>query len=532
VEENPYSENHRTDNAKFADGELLLIEDYLRNPFEVKSLSGLNKKDRMNFINKAKRFAIQNDRLYKLATDEGNIHQLVVPKEKRMWMMMAAHDHLGHKGLFATEDLLSKRFWWPDMNGDINWFIRSCKECQERDMRLQKMPPTLTYTPSLFQKIHIDVFKLSPASNGYNMVIHGRCALTSWSEARAIKKETARIMGEWFFDEILCRWGCPEEVVSDNAPAMKNVLSWLEEKYGIRGVRISPYNSQGNGKIERAHLDIREALSKATSGHLGKWYWFLKPILWADRITVRRGLGCSPYFAVTGAEPILPLDIVESTWLVKTPDRTLSTSELIGLRAQALAKHQSHVEAMRNRVDENKRKALRAFEKHHRGKIRNFNFAPGTLVQIRNSAIETNLDRKMYPRYLGPMVVIRRTKGGSYVIAQMDGTLLKEKVAAFRVLPHVARYRPIKLPQNIHDLIDVSKEKLDEMILDDDEQEPGIDYAFASLPNFDTSEGDFEHLRDNEVPDFDEVSDLDEDSDLDREGVPTQLRKSKRLAQT
>ena len=92
------------------------------------------------------------------------------------------------------------------------------------------------------------------------------------------------------------------------------VLKWLEDKYGIRGIRISPYNSQANGKIERAHFDIRQALVKATGGDLSKWYWFLKPVLWADRVTVRKGLGCSPYFITLGAEPILPLDIVKSTW--------------------------------------------------------------------------------------------------------------------------------------------------------------------------------------------------------------------------
>ena len=57
---------------------------------------------------------------------------------------------------------------------------------------------------------------------------------------------------------------------------------------------------------------------------------------------------------VTGTESISPLDIVESTWLVKYPERILSNKELIGFRARALAKHCVHIRDMIERVNENK----------------------------------------------------------------------------------------------------------------------------------------------------------------------------------
>jgi len=53
--------------------------------------------------------------------------------------------------------------------------------------------------------------------------------------------------------------------------------------------------------------------------------------MWANRITVRKGMGCSPYFMVTGAHPTIPLDIIEAMWLVKYLERMLSREELIGL---------------------------------------------------------------------------------------------------------------------------------------------------------------------------------------------------------
>jgi len=274
------------------------------------------------------------------------------------------------------------------------------------------------------------------------------------------------------------------------------MANWLRDKYGIRGIRISPYNSQANAKIERAHFDIRQALAKATSGNLHHWFYFLKHILWADRITTRKSLGCSPYFFVLGAEPILPLDLVEATWLVKTPERVWTREELIGFRAQALAKHRTHVQEMIERVNENKRKNIRKFERDYMRTIKAYDFKPGSLVQVRNTQIEKNLDRKMYPRYFGPCIVIRRTKGGSYILAEMDGTLMRGKFGAFRVLPHMARYSPIELPANIEELIHLSKEKLDELVEEEEDNDygPDKDYVFERIPNLRSqiSEKDFD----------------------------------------
>jgi hypothetical protein len=44
--------------------------------------------------------------------------------------------------------------------------------------------------------------------------------------------------------------------------------------------------------------------------------------------------------------------------------------------------------------------------KDHAATIRNFDFKAGTLVLIRNTAIKKALNRKMRPRYLGPLVVV------------------------------------------------------------------------------------------------------------------------------
>ena len=66
---------------------------------------------------------------------------------------------------------------------------------------------------------------------------------------------------------------------------------------------------------------------------------------------------------LTGAHPTLPLDIQEATWLVELPGRPLSTAELVGFRARALAKHRQHVAEMRAKIDKGKQEWLVRYER-------------------------------------------------------------------------------------------------------------------------------------------------------------------------
>jgi hypothetical protein len=236
-------------------------------------------------------------------------------------------------------------------------------------------------------------------------------------------------------------------------------------------IRISGYNSKANGLVERSHFDVCQALFKAADGNEAKWSQSCYSVFWAERITTKKMMGCSPYFAATGTHPLIPLDIVEATYLQPPPDSVLSTTDLIARRAIALQRRKADLAKLHTKVFATRKQAAIHFEQKHMRTIHNFNFQYGDLVLMRNTRIEYSLDRKLKPRYLGPLIVISRNKGGAYIVCELDGTVMHRPIAAFRLVPYHAR-TTIYLPANAIDIDTNRLRQLEELDLGIDEEEP------------------------------------------------------------
>jgi hypothetical protein len=403
-------------------------------------------------------FFRDDDGLWK--RDPRGAHKRVLYHNRRIEAIHAAHDDVGHRGFYATHALITEQYWWPFLGHDVAWYVRTCHICQTRQTRQIRIPPVVATPAPLFSKCYIDTMFL-PRSTGFGFIVQGRCSLTHYPEFRALRKETAQSIGDWIFQDILCRWGALVEIVSDNGRPFVAVLGYLKKKYHIKHIRISGYNSRTNGIVERSHFDVRQALYKAADGDQSRWAQVAHSVFWSERITPRRRMGCSPYYAATGTHPILPFDIVEANYLLPPPDSMLASTDLIASRAIALQKCTEDLALLHDQVHAERNCAAARFEREHAATIRDFNFQPGDLVLVRNTAIEKALNRKMRPRYTGPLVVVSRNRGGAYILCELDGTLAQAPFAAFRVLPYFAREH-IDIPDLVQHL-DISAARLREM---------------------------------------------------------------------
>ena len=163
--------------------------------------------------------------------------------------MAVAHNDTGHHGFYATHTLITERYWWPFMGRDIAWYVWTCHICQTRQTRQITIPLVVAMPAPLFAKMYMDTMHLS-RSSGFLYIVQGRCSLTHYPEFRMFQKETAQAIGDWIFQDILCRWGTLVEIVSDNGKPFVAALGHLEKKYHIRHIRISGYNSRANGIVE------------------------------------------------------------------------------------------------------------------------------------------------------------------------------------------------------------------------------------------------------------------------------------------
>lgn len=334
-----------------------------------------------------------------------------------------------------------------------------------------------------------------PKSGGFKYIVQARCSLVHYPEWRMLRNETAKAIADWIWQDILCRWGAISEIVSDNGAPFVKALTELGNRYHVHHIRISGYNSRANGIVERSHYDVRQALYKAADGDASKWSQVAYSVFWSERITTRKRMGCSPYFAVTGTHPLIPLDILEATYLQPPPDSVLSITDLIARRAIALQKRFDDIQQIHSRVFEARNQAARRFEEEHQHTIHDFDFQRGRLVLVRNTQIEKALNRKMRPRYLGPLIVLGRNLRGSYLLCELDGSVLDRPTAAFRVIPYFAR-QSIPLPPSFTDATPerirkmmASKSHGDDEPLDDDFDEDN-EFDIQQVPSDHDSDDD------------------------------------------
>ena len=423
----------RSEKAVLRDEKLKMIEEFLKAPVDM---SRMPSTDQKRFIKSVTEFFVSEKRLWK--KDRQGRHKLVIWEDKRLELIRQAHDELGHKGVFTVKRRLEERFWWPYMEADVKWFVQTCHECQVRLVRKIVIPPTVATPAGLFRKVYIDTM-LMPKAKGYRYVIHARCSLTSYPEWTMVRNENFRTIAKFIFENLLCRWGALEILVSDNAPQYLQAAEYLAQKYHIHHIRISPYNSRAQGPIERRHFDVREALIKASDGDSSRWPDVAAAVFWAERVTIQKSSGYSPYYLAHGTEPLFPFDLAEATYLAPDLDKLQPTEDLIAKRAMMLQKRPQDLERVRQQVLKARWDSIRQLEKDFKNNIVDFKFAPGTLVLVRNSKFDKVLSDKTKPRYFGPMVVIKRTQGGSYVLGELDGSISKLRFAAFRLIPYHPR---------------------------------------------------------------------------------------------
>ncbi len=390
------------------------------------------------FLAKATEFFIKDKRLFKRNGDRPPLLVIHSPEQK-LAILKQAHEGTGHRGIQAVFELIRHRFFWPYFRADIHHHVKSCHDCQLRSLKKTEIPLTISAPATLFTKVYIDIMYMPESADKFKYIVAARDDLSGTCEARALQHASSKELAKFFWEELYCRYGAPQKVITDNGPEIKKAFEALLKRLGIPQIRITPYNHHANGVVERGHFILREAIVKSCKGDFSQWPSKLAEAVFADRITISRVTGFSPYQLLHATEPLLPMDLIEATFLVENIRSGISTSELLAIRMRQLHKHPQDVERAAKILKKARFASKAQFEQRFAKRLSRDEYKSGELVLVRNTAIELSHNRKHQPRYLGPYEIDKKISEKSYALKDLDGTPFRQRTGTFRLLPYISR---------------------------------------------------------------------------------------------
>jgi len=336
----------------------------------------------------------------------------LVDKEKRLILvddkqietvLQEAHattfgGHVGKNRLAARlRDLYYfKGFWMV-----IEKFIKACPVCQKCRIETVKQgflnPLPIPDRP--WKDLSTDYVNIPKSENGKDrlLVVVDRFSkmVRLWP---CTTKVTAEETANWFLDNIICKTGAPQTIVSDQDPIFTSEL-WkkMMDNFGSKMSMTQPGRAQADGQTERTNRTIKEQIIKETTNRK-KWCSKIHIIEASINSNINTSTGMSPFEIVYGYVPKFPINSHSNP--IEDFKNTRETNWQT---------------ARDNLVDAQINQALH----HDKDKHDTVEYKKGDLILVKRSrlntakfSIDTDLakEKKLLPLYCGPFKVIEKSK--------------------------------------------------------------------------------------------------------------------------
>uniref|UniRef100_A0A2N9F119 Integrase catalytic domain-containing protein n=1 Tax=Fagus sylvatica TaxID=28930 RepID=A0A2N9F119_FAGSY len=160
-------------------------------------------------------------------------------------------------------------YYWLTMERDCIRHVQTCHKCQMYQ-NSKNAPPQYLHTmasPWPFSAWGMDVIgAITPkASNGHEFILVAIDYFTKWVEACSFKNVTQVAVTRFVKNNIICRYGMPEMLITDNASNLNNrMMDQLCQQFKIQHHNSAPYRPKMNGAVEAANKNVKKILSKMT----------------------------------------------------------------------------------------------------------------------------------------------------------------------------------------------------------------------------------------------------------------------------
>jgi len=415
--------------------------------------TGYSRKDRRRLIAKIRHLFVRDGQLYKRLKDPDAPPVRVLQANEVERILYNLHDDpmAGHFSFLGTYRRIAARYFWPQMGEDIKGYVEGCRMCQQFGGGRQKVPLHPIKPAQPFDRIGIDlVGPLPTTKQGNRYFAVATEYMTKWPEAKPIPTKTALEVATFLHEDILCRHGCPKEILSDQGKEFCNeVVNTLCQNFRIRHALSSPYHPQTNGLVERYNQTLCHTLAKYAEQQHEEWDKLISVALFAYRTRVHTATKHEPFSLVYGRNAVLPIEFDLDPY--PSEPSTDETADLLRRTYQITERLPEKLRDARRNVE----KSQDNYKQWYDGKIpKPREYKEGQKVWLYDALRNSSHSRKLMPKWLGPYAIQTRLSYRSYRLRNPeDGVTLPNTY-------HGSRLKPVKEEFMFEPVVIIEEEEL------------------------------------------------------------------------
>ena len=241
---------------------------------------------------------------------------------------------------------------------------------------------------------------------------------TKWVEAETLATITENNIRSFIWRCIICRFGIPRVLVSDNGKQFDNgAFRDFCSQLGIRNHYSSPAHPQANGQVKVMNRSLLKIIKTRLEGAKDIWPEELLSVLWAYRTTARTPTGDTPFRLTYGNEAVILAEIGLTSYKVDNHNKARN-DEAIRLQLDLIDEVKAIAEQRLTRYQDR-------MAKHYNSRVRHRDFKVGDLVLRKViGAARDPTQGKLSPNWEGPYRITSWQRKGTYHLETIDGQKL------------------------------------------------------------------------------------------------------------
>jgi hypothetical protein len=294
----------------------------------------------------------------------GRMYRL--PLRRQLLLLYHDSESVGaHASAADTLAKLSRMFFWPGMEHDVQKWVASCSVC-----RLVR--PTKALTPDARMELYDRPFRIlgiddlgpiSPPSEGNSYILHAECAFSHYIWLKAAPDNGAATWARFLVEGVMFDLaGFVPVLRSDRGSAfVSDIVAQICTLVNTEHCFGSSYHPQSQGFVEARHQKVNRILASYASSHPESWSRWLPLAQWCMRATPLSYRGNrSPYEIITGMLPQGPIDEVfrrlepgksldPGSYVRDLVDNLASVHRVVGAELKAVHDKEIHAADLRSK---------------------------------------------------------------------------------------------------------------------------------------------------------------------------------------